>query len=151
MEKERKKSMKRSWNGACVRLLEPERWVRREKGAEEQTGEMQRDSTKNSSLPQQLPIRAVKQRERPDARPCSAEERCVSPLFFTPVSLWLSNQSHSPSVWLLCRITAIFPKNPCSTFIHVSVHALRKCSSNIWLELLCSNAKVPPQISQSCS
>lgn len=26
------------------------------------------------------------------------------------VSLWLSNQSHSPPVWLFCRITAIFPK-----------------------------------------
>lgn len=50
-------------------------------------GNMQRDGTKNSSLPQQLPIRAVKQRESPDARPYSAEERRVSLLFLPPASL----------------------------------------------------------------
>lgn len=103
---------------------------------------MQRNGTKNSSLPQQLTIRAVKQRERPDARPYSAEERRISQLFCTPGSLRLSNQNHSPSVWLLCRITAIFPKDSgqdcpkkkktkhCSTFIHVPVHALMILSSN---------------------
>lgn len=82
--------MKRSGNGACARLLEPERSERQEKGERScgaEGGDMQRDGTKNSSLPQQLPIRAVKRRESPDARPYSAEERRVSPLFLPPASL----------------------------------------------------------------
>lgn len=108
---------------------------------------MQRNGTKNSSLPQQLTIRAVKQRERPDARPfllksaaflcCFAlPGACGSLIKTTRRRSGCSAESQQFFQRILDRTVQKKKKTKhCSTFIHVPVHALMILSSN------CSNGR----------
>lgn len=78
-------------SAVCVELVRKRRWLR--DGQTEGGRKAERQEHENSSLPQQKPIRVVKKRRGPTWGSILLEERAVSLLFLTPVSLWLSNQS----------------------------------------------------------